>query len=263
MDKNKTGTLIAQARKERGLTQSQLAERLHITGKAVSKWETGVSLPDTGLLIPLSEALGLTVTELLEGRRTEAPGDRTPEQVEDIVKTAIAYSEEAPEAGRTRRKRWALIYAACLLTALAELAVLWFLDVPLDAATGLGRGWLGELAGTFGIAELLALLFGAALLLAVPERLPGYYDDNKISTVSFGAFRMNMLGLCFNNRNWPHILRALRLWCVFTSVLTIPLAAAWAAFFPAAYRSCGLYALLALVLGGLLIPVYVVGKKYE
>ena len=96
MDKEKTGRLIAQARKERGLTQRQLAERLHITAKAVSKWETGVSAPDVGLLIPLAEELGLSATELLEGRRMAVPEDRSPEQVEDIVKSALTYSEQSP-----------------------------------------------------------------------------------------------------------------------------------------------------------------------
>ncbi len=257
MNKENTGRLIAQARKERGLTQQQLAEKLHITAKAVSKWETGVSIPDVGLLIPLAEELGLSVTELLEGRRAAAPEDRTPEQVEDIVKSALAYSEQSPEAERKRRKKRALVYGLCVAAAALELGGLWL----LEARTGLGL--LARLLSSIGVLELLSLLFGAYLMLLIPERLPGYYDENEISAVSFGAFRMNMAGIRFNNRNWPHILRALRVWCVLAAVLSLPLGAAWAAFFPAAYGRWGWIALLLLFLGGLFVPVYVVGKKYQ
>ena len=149
MDKEKTGRLIAQARKERGLTQQQLAERLHITAKAVSKWETGVSCPDVGLLIPLSEELGLSVTELLEGRRMAVPEDRTPEQVEGIVKSALSYSGQFPEE-KKRRRRLGLVYAGCAAIALLELGALWLLGLPLGADAGWGNGPLGTLLGSFG-----------------------------------------------------------------------------------------------------------------
>ena len=60
---------IIQARERLGLTQQQLAEKLCVTNKAVSKWECGVTLPDISLLVPLCRVLGLTVQELLEASR--------------------------------------------------------------------------------------------------------------------------------------------------------------------------------------------------
>lgn len=263
LDKEKTGRLIAQARKEKGLTQQKLAEQLHITGKAVSKWETGVSAPDVGLLIPLSETLGLTVTELLEGRRIQPEEDRTPEQVEDIVKSALAYSEQSPGTEKTRLRKRALLFGLCLLGAGLELAALYLAGVPLTGQTLWGDGAIGRFFGTFGTAELLALIFAGASLLYLPERLPRYYDDNRISGVNLGFFRMNMAGIRFNNRNWPHILRAVRVWCVLFSLATIPLAALTARFFPAFYLSHGWVLFLLLLLGSLFIPIYVLGKKYE
>ena len=59
-------------RKAKGLSQEELAARLHVTDKAVSKWETGRGLPSVDLLEPLAEALGLTVSELLSGRELTA-----------------------------------------------------------------------------------------------------------------------------------------------------------------------------------------------
>ena len=84
MDRQKTGALIAQMRKERGLTQRELAEQLHVSDRAVSKWERGAGFPDVSMLVPLAEALGLSVLELLQGEqsapcggcRTARPGFR-------------------------------------------------------------------------------------------------------------------------------------------------------------------------------------------
>ena len=69
MDAGKTGELIAARRRELGWSQEELAERLHVTDKAVSKWENGRGMPGIESLEPLAEALGLSVSELLSGRR--------------------------------------------------------------------------------------------------------------------------------------------------------------------------------------------------
>jgi len=59
------GQFLTKLRKEKGLTQKQLAEQLYLSDKAVSKWERGLSLPDISLLMPLAKILGVTTTELL------------------------------------------------------------------------------------------------------------------------------------------------------------------------------------------------------
>lgn len=69
MDQLKIGKFIAQTRKEKGLTQRELAEKLLISDKTVSKWECGNGLPEISLMMPLCEALGITVNELLTGKR--------------------------------------------------------------------------------------------------------------------------------------------------------------------------------------------------
>lgn len=67
MDKAKIGTFVAKLRKESGMTQKELAEKLFVTDKAISKWECGQSYPDISMLEPLAEALNVSVMELLEG----------------------------------------------------------------------------------------------------------------------------------------------------------------------------------------------------
>ena len=69
MDNNKTGRFIAERRKELGYNQKDLAEKLNVTDKAVSKWETGRSSPDVSLLMPLAEILNISVAEILNGEK--------------------------------------------------------------------------------------------------------------------------------------------------------------------------------------------------
>ncbi len=71
MDQIKIGIFIAEKRKEKHITQRELADKLGITDRAVSKWECGRSLPDSALMIPLCEILGISVNELLLGRALE------------------------------------------------------------------------------------------------------------------------------------------------------------------------------------------------
>ena len=67
MDRYVTGAVIRQLREDKRMTQEELAEKICVSGKAVSKWETGRGLPDVSLLEPLAEALGISVIELFSG----------------------------------------------------------------------------------------------------------------------------------------------------------------------------------------------------
>lgn len=69
MDQIKIGKFIASCRKEKGMTQAYLAEKLGISDRAVSKWETGKSLPDTGIMLELCDLLDINVNELLSGEK--------------------------------------------------------------------------------------------------------------------------------------------------------------------------------------------------
>ena len=71
MDARKTGRFIAEKRKEKNISQKELAEYLHITDKAISKWERGLSFPDITILIPLSEVLNVSLYDILTGGRSD------------------------------------------------------------------------------------------------------------------------------------------------------------------------------------------------
>ena len=91
MDPTKTGALIRALRKERNMTQKDLAERLHITDRAVSKWERGLCAPDISLLEPLAETLGISILELIQGERGSRPEE--PDQAEDHTRQVLDYSK--------------------------------------------------------------------------------------------------------------------------------------------------------------------------
>lgn len=90
MDTNATGNFIAERRKQKGLTQKELSERLHVSDKAVSRWETGKGFPDTSLLKPLSDILEVSVSEILSGKLIEEDTD-VREQTDQIILDALRY----------------------------------------------------------------------------------------------------------------------------------------------------------------------------
>ena len=69
MDQLKIGKFIAECRKTKNLTQMQLAEKLGITDKAISKWERGIAMPDSSAMLELCDILGISVNELLSGEK--------------------------------------------------------------------------------------------------------------------------------------------------------------------------------------------------
>lgn len=126
MDLEQTGRFIAQARQARGLTQRELAEKIGVTDKAVSRWETGRGFPEASVLQGLAEALGVSVTELVRGER--AAPEEAGGQADRAVLDALSYSAQVVR----RAAGLLLLFAGVVLAAL-----------PLVLTTG-GR-WQGAL----------------------------------------------------------------------------------------------------------------------
>lgn len=87
MNENKMGKFIAAERKKKNMTQKNLADKLYVTDRAVSKWERGLSYPDILLLEKISKILGVSVSELLNGEKMESINK---EKADDIVKDGIS-----------------------------------------------------------------------------------------------------------------------------------------------------------------------------
>ena len=115
MDNIKMGALIREARKKKGYTQKDIATRLNITDRAVSKWERGICAPDLALLEPLAEILEISITELITGEAEVM--EEHKEEIELVVKETIEYSklENQIKKKSSRKKIVILIFASILV----------------------------------------------------------------------------------------------------------------------------------------------------
>jgi len=83
------GEIISALRREKGMTQRELADMLNITDKAVSKWERGMACPDTQLIPKVAEILGISVEELMNAKAVPANGHKGAEYLMDIILKAV------------------------------------------------------------------------------------------------------------------------------------------------------------------------------
>lgn len=118
---NRTGEFIARKRKERGLTQREMADQLGVTNKAVSKWETGQGMPDIGILSELGKVLGVTADEILTGEQIEQI-KRTDSDVSDEDKKLLdIVLERAERKAETIQITWKDILGCLLFLGAAGL----------------------------------------------------------------------------------------------------------------------------------------------
>lgn len=126
MDQKKIGSFLKELRKERNLTQEQLAEIVNVSGRTVSRWETGSNMPDLDILIQLSDYYDVDIKEVLDGERK---GEKMNKEMEDMILKVADYSNEEKEK-ITRRMH--ILY----LVAVAAFAVYLVLDITELADSG-------------------------------------------------------------------------------------------------------------------------------
>ena len=124
MDQIKIGKFIAECRKKKNLTQAQLAEKLNITDRAISKWETGKAMPDSNIMLDLCYILGINVNELLCGEMIDI------EQKDEQVSELIFQMAKNEERYHKRLLHSAYVIIATSLTALICLMSLISLLIP-------------------------------------------------------------------------------------------------------------------------------------
>lgn len=151
MNQEEIGKFISSCRKDKGLTQMQLAEMLNITNRAVSKWETGKSCPDVSIMLELCDILGITVNELLSGERIVME-DYQKKAEENLIELQ-SKKEKAQKSLFRVELIWLMI---SLLLMPVHLAINYF--YPENSGTGVG---------------LLVIVIGFAMFVAYFAR---YYE---------------------------------------------------------------------------------------
>ena len=118
MDQMKIGMFFKELRKEKGLTQEQLAERLRVSRRTVSRWETGSNMPDLDILIEMSDYYEVELRELLDGERK---GKKMDKELEETVLKVADYSNDEKQK-LTRRMH--LLFICGLIAAVVYLILL-------------------------------------------------------------------------------------------------------------------------------------------
>ena len=114
MDQFKTGKFIAECRKQKKLTQMQLAEKLNITDKAISKWENGKAMPDSAIMLELCDILCISVNELLNGEKISM--EKNNQKNEQLL------LDMAKELERKNKTIWFSMWAIIIVSMIALLA---------------------------------------------------------------------------------------------------------------------------------------------
>lgn len=183
MDPEKFGAFVALCRKEKNMTQLELAQELKVTDKAVSRWERGKGFPDISLLVPLAEALDITVLELMNSeKREKRMEDFSEENIKDMVIHVAAIEEKNQRDDRlitwipvpvalitaflTRFTGHGSLLAGLLLGGLTALAVVGLVLFVLDRKDNTSRKAYGllMLLGT-GVTLVFLYLMGVSHLL--------------------------------------------------------------------------------------------------
>ena len=161
MDQIKIGKFIAECRKKNNLTQMQLAEKLNITDRAVSKWENGKAMPDSGIMLDLCKELKISVNELLSGEMIEMKN--YDENAEKNLIDMVKQKEEADK--RLLRIEilmgWIGVLPLLISTALVSL-------IPIEETIA------SIIVGT----SIIPLLIAAPFAIKI-EQTAGYYECNK------------------------------------------------------------------------------------
>ena len=161
MDQIKIGKFIAECRKKNNLTQMQLAEKLDITDRAISKWENGKAMPDSSIMLDLCKELKISVNELLSGEMIEMKN-----YDENVEKNLLDMVKQKEEADKKLLRMEILMGILGILPLLISTVIV--LIVPMEE-------WLGSvIVGTSVIPLLIATPFALKI-----EQTAGYYECKK------------------------------------------------------------------------------------
>ena len=174
------GENIRALRKARGLSQQELAERLHVVRQTVSKWEQGLSVPDADMLVRLAECLEVSVEELLGAPKPESTAPLEPQAV--LADKLSALTGQLAEQNHRRRRFWkwvAIAAGICGLLLLAQLVLTLLMlgyGLPANSSIGIIAGAVLAFARALGE-------YGATSMVAG-------YTPGKTATISTTVYQL-------------------------------------------------------------------------
>lgn len=249
INNEKFGQFLSELRKEKSMTQKELADKLFVSDKTVSKWERGNSMPNVTLLIPIADVLGITVTELLQGEKAGEDQSLYADEAENPAANSLDRSLRG--SLRQRKKLWISAFLASVGIVIAETILM--------LTSGITAAQMGDSL----YVSFVMLLFAGGLCIFAKEVLPSYYDRARINFVSQGILRIHMPGLTFNNANWIYVLTVFRVFSLITAILLPALCCICISIGGVGFWDNAKYVSVLILLAGLLAATYAIGKKYE
>ena len=154
MDLVKTGAFLKELRKEKNITQEQLAEEMGVSRRTVSRWETGSNMPDMDILIDISDFYEVDLREILDGERKSEHMDK---EMKDTVLKVAEYENE----GKKRSAVVVIIYSTLGILALLANLIMNMIEMPDTFLTGFLKGMT---VGTAIIAMILGIIYATGTL---------------------------------------------------------------------------------------------------
>ena len=252
INKERFGKLIAECRKRKGYTQQELAERLLVSNKAVSKWETGNSLPDISLLLPISEVLEIKISELLQAEEFEQMADFQDGQMELLIKKAASFKEDSPEMKHRKKRTCILVFCMSITFLILEILIFRFLHIKFFG-----------LPVIYVFLTFLSMAFGVNVWLVLDDELPKYYNDHT-SLSGPPGFRKEPMGVRVTRKNYPKLIKTVRIWSVVTMLCMPILGCLENCYLPESMNVFYLQGVFILLyFGSLIITTIIMGERYE
>lgn len=119
MNPKEIGAFLKQLRNKKGITQERLAEILGVSGRTVSRWETGTNLPDLSILVEISEYYGVEIKEILNGERKSENMDN---ELKETLLKVIDYNElEKQRAAKAGNFSFGIMFLVCAITIIVQM----------------------------------------------------------------------------------------------------------------------------------------------
>ncbi len=166
MDQKKTGSFLKELRKEQSLTQEQAAEKLGVSSRTISRWETGAYMPDISILVDIAEMYDVDVREIIDGERSQE------DMNSEVKETAVKMADYSAMEKKTMLKwiglmsRAIMIVSACLIVLNVVRAFAIARDMPSMYAGAI----IGSLISAYAIASYILFAFSAIVALYASGR---------------------------------------------------------------------------------------------
>lgn len=161
MDQIKIGKFIKEKRKENNITQTQLAEKLNITDRAISKWEKGNCMPDSGIIVELCDILNITINELYSGEKVDIKDNE-----KKLEQNLLEMTKQKEESDKRLLNIEILCGVLCLIPLFMSMIIVAVIDL---------KEWI---EGIIVLTSIIPLLVATPFMIKI-EQVAGYYECNE------------------------------------------------------------------------------------